>query len=101
MKIPAKLKRAVGSFDIVIKQVPHLVAERGNRGEWHPKLQEIWQDSELEPQHKTNTFWHEILEIINGEYELKLSHQQIQTLEMGIAQVIAALEEAYGREIGA
>lgn len=100
MKIPEKLKRAVGPYDITIKKQPHLVAERRVRGEWFPRNQEIIQDADLVPIQKTSNFWHEILEIIDGEYELGLNHQQIQTLEMGISQVITSLEEAYEKEIG-
>ena len=100
MKIPEKLKRAIGILDITIEQVDGLTIDSASFGEWNPRLAEIRQDKTLTPQMRTENFWHEIVEAINDNYGAELTHGQIYILGMTIAQVIASLEEAYGKEIG-
>lgn len=100
MKIPKKLNRAVGACDLKIELVSDFCLKDGNWAKCFKAEQIIRMDAGLPQQTLCENYWHEIIEFINATYELNLGHNKITTLGSSLAQVIGAMEEAYGKEIG-
>jgi len=64
------------------------VDETAGFGRHHPKLQKIQIASDLHPQAKQTTVLHEIIEAIDCHLQLKLEHNKIMALEVGIFQAL-------------
>lgn len=78
----------IGPFEIKVLKKKDLILERNSFGEYHPKLQEIWIDEGNNDQQEYETFIHEVVEAVNGIFNLQLEHDKIQVLSIGIAQAL-------------
>jgi hypothetical protein len=82
MKLPVKIK--VGGLDYKLQFVDGLA----DFGSTNFNKQVILIDKDLTNDNKVSTLVHEILEILNSQNDLNLTHQTISTLEAGLYQVI-------------
>jgi hypothetical protein len=87
MKIPKKLK--IGGHIYTVKHRDRFredgVEKTGSCLSVHTTL---WIDNNPSKSQQESTLIHEILEALNNENELNLTHQQISTLECGLYQVL-------------
>ena len=101
MIIPEKLLRAIGPHDITVA-----ICETKLSGNHSVRAQyDVWKhhidiDEDVPKQQRVELFWHEIVEALRADFDLDINHQTINVISNGIAQVIASLEDAYGKEIG-
>lgn len=88
MKIPKTLK--VGGIIYQVKRVIGLAAGREDNamGVCDPNVCKIKLDSSLTTQALESTFLHEIIEAIDIQYDMKLDHGIISTLEVALYQVL-------------
>lgn len=86
MNIPSKIK--LGGFEITIRGIKDLVAERECLGEWHPRTQEIWIDSDHTDQQKEETLLHEVMEAICYIYNINIEHRDLSNIATVLHQVI-------------
>lgn len=87
MKIPSEIK--IGALRVAVKEVPLLISERGHGGECSFMMQEIRLDPTVPEDKKTEVLLHEIIEAIDGYYDMGLPHYQISTLAFALHQVLA------------
>lgn len=85
MHIPNNVK--IGGHTYCIELVSPNIIE-GDNGQTWLKLQKIRIDKDLPQDRKDSVLVHEILEVINSDYELELPHKTIQCLEELIHMVI-------------
>jgi len=86
VKIPKTIK--IGGHDISVSFDHKLVLMRGNSGESCAMENSIVIDPNAQPSQQEATLLHEIIENINSNYELKLEHTQISSLEATLYQVL-------------
>ena len=70
----------VSSRDYTVEYIKGLA----DSGSTDTVLQKVLIKDELSNDNKFSTTIHEVLEIINDQYDLQLSHQTIQTLEVAL-----------------
>ena len=87
MKIPNELK--IGALRVPVKETPLLISDRGRGGEYSFVMQELRIDPSAPEGKKTEILLHEIVEAINGYYELDLPHDKITVLAFALHQVLA------------
>ena len=86
MKIPGNLK--IGGFQWNVKEVENLMNDRELLGEMAPREQEIIIEKGSSEQQKEETLLHEIIEVLNWMYNIKLEHYQIELLGVSLHQVL-------------
>jgi hypothetical protein len=86
MNIPKKIK--IGGLVFKVELYENLTAGAQSYGQMRPMEQKIVIDKTLSEQMQEQTFIHEILEVIDSNYELKLEHRNISVLEAALYQVI-------------
>lgn len=86
MKIPAEIK--IGALRATVKEVPLMISERGHGGEYSFATQELRIDPSVPEGKKTEILLHEIVEAIDGYYELDLPHDKITVLAFALHQVL-------------
>lgn len=87
-KIPKKLK--IGGYDIEVIIENNRTKERGTDfyGSAVCHHNKIFLDGSVHKQIQESTLLHEIIEIINFHYQLKLEHRTITLLETSLYQVL-------------
>lgn len=93
MKIPSNLK--IGGFQWNVKEVQNLMSDRERLGEMAPRTQEISIEKGSSKQQKEETLLHEIIEVLNWMYNIKLEHYQIELLGVSLHQVLKDNEINY------
>lgn len=81
----------VAGHTIKIKMVRGLCDKTGNFGQYRGGQQLVEIDAELPPDLMEETFWHEMIEVYNFIFELKMAHQKIQILGACIQQSLKEL----------
>jgi hypothetical protein len=89
MRIPENIQ--VGPFEIKVEFAKELIINRGVYGEYHPKKHKILIDESNSKQQKWGTFIHELVEACNSIYGLKMGHDLIETLSVGLSQGLISL----------
>lgn len=87
MKIPKKLKIGGHIYRVKFRD-RHVEDGVDTAGNCLCTQTTIWIDKTAKQSQQESTFFHEIIEAINGESELKLEHTQICALEFGLYQVL-------------
>lgn len=85
MPIPARIKFLGHEYEIL--QVSANELEGYNGDAWF-KLHRIRIDKDIPESRKQSTFLHEILEVINSHFDLKLDHHVIECLEETLYAVL-------------
>ncbi|MBZ4662781.1 MAG: hypothetical protein JG776_463 [Caloramator sp.] len=85
MKFPDKIK--IGGIMLEVILDKHLASAEDKFGECDRMRGRIVIDETQPNDHKEVTLIHEIIEVINGEYELDLEHRQITSLASCLYQV--------------
>ena len=78
MKIPSSVK--IGAFNYDVNFVDGIMSDEHRFGELFPRKLEINIERTLNPQRYWGTFLHEVIEAINCENELEISHHVIEVL---------------------
>lgn len=78
MKIPNEVK--IGAFRYTVNFVDGIMSDEHRFGELFPRKLEINIEKTLNPQRFWGTLLHEVIEAINCENELEISHQVIEVL---------------------
>jgi len=86
MKLPTKLK--IGGLLFRVIYTDHNDGPLDGYGACDIGNVTIYISEALPPKQQMSTLIHEILEAINGMYELQLNHTQICVLESGLYQVL-------------
>jgi hypothetical protein len=86
MKITNKVK--IGGVTFKVEYKRNLTVGTGAYGQLHPSRQKIIIDKNLEREMQEGSFIHEIIEAINGMYELDLEHWKISVLDAALYQII-------------
>ena len=86
MKIPNIIK--IGGFHWNVREVENLMIDREHLGEMAPRTQEISIEKGSSEQQKEETLLHEIIEVLNWMYNIKLEHYQIELLGVSLHQVL-------------
>jgi len=84
--IPEEIK--IGGFLIGIELVEHLVNERGNLGEYHPRTQTIKLDKDNTKQQNQETLIHEILEAVTSIYDIEMQHKDLSNMAVVLHQIL-------------
>ena len=79
MKIPKKIKIGAFDYEVILED---RVKKHGAdiQGSHYALCQKIWIDKTYHQQQQEDTLFHEILESLNRNYELRLEHPQITQL---------------------
>jgi hypothetical protein len=85
MKIPRKVKIAGQTYAV---KSDRAVGDFGYLGRISFQTLEIQIDGSVVTERQEQTFLHEILEAINKEYDVDLTHHQIEQLEGALYQVV-------------
>lgn len=93
MNIPEKVK--IGGHIYAVDLVSPNEVE-GNNGVTWLKLQKILIDKDVPKDRQDSVLIHEIIEVINNDYELELPHRTIQCLEEVLHQVIKDNPSVFG-----
>ncbi len=86
MKIPQTLKIGGINYQVIVE--PIKMHGASNCGSCNNAVAVITINSEDNNQIQETTLIHEIIEAINGNYDLQLPHQTIATLETSLYQVL-------------
>ncbi len=86
MIIPKTIK--IGSHVFTIESKPNLISDRDRYAEVNYRTNEITIDPSATKQQVEESLIHEIIEIIDGHCEMRLSHQTIKTLGFSFYQVL-------------
>lgn len=85
--IPKLLK--IGGLTVVVEQSRMLASSRDKFGEYSFMEQKITIDQFLSDDKKAATLLHEILEALNGYFELDISHAKLTVLGFALYQVLS------------
>ena len=87
MKIPNSLKIGGHTYQVILR---NREKEDGNSnlGSCNNHLHKIWLDTEVSNTLQEETFLHEIIEALNYNYQLEMSHQTITILTTIFYQVL-------------
>ena len=88
MKIPKTLK--IGAHKFKVLQKTELEVVNGDLGSCQISTCRIWLNTTagIAISQREQSFFHEIVEAINGLYNMKLEHQNIETLAEAMYQVL-------------
>ena len=67
----------------------------GTVGQWDPEEYTITIDASLNPVERSSTMLHECIHIADDLYNLRLSHQRVLLLELGLMQLLPALADLW------
>jgi hypothetical protein len=79
----------ISGHEIPVYVDPQLFTDSGNIGEWQYREVAVIIDGNCAPAVQQETFCHEVIEVWNEIYELKLKHRQIQVLGSVFFQFLA------------
>jgi len=83
----------LGGHVIKIVHKKNLIAGESAFGEWDDGNLQITIDADLNQSLAWETFWHEVIEALNGTTEANLDHHVIQTFGLLLHQVFQSLFE--------
>ena len=88
MKIPGTLKIGAHKFKVLQKTEAEVVS--GNLGACQVTTCRIWINTspEIAISQREQSFFHEVMEALNGLYQLNLEHHKIETIAEGMYQVL-------------
>ena len=86
MKIPEKVKIGGQTFSVTWKTLGNSSDTSTGACQWG--MNRIWLDSGFPRSVQESTFLHEIIEAIDGLFELELSHPTIKALEHALYEVL-------------
>jgi hypothetical protein len=79
----------IGGIEVtVIREDRDIAGDAGNRGTTSNKKAKIWIDNTMNEQQQNEVIIHEVMEYINMEYDLQLTHTQISVMSMSIHQIL-------------
>jgi len=83
----------LGGHVIQVVLQKNLIASQDAFGTWDDGKLQITIDADLSPSLAWETFWHEVIEALNGTTEANLDHHVIQTFGLLLHQVVQSLGE--------
>jgi hypothetical protein len=93
MNIPKQVK--IGGYIVEVELTDNIMTDRGNRGEYHPRIQTIKIDQDTSRQQMEETFIHELLEAITSIYDVKWEHRDLALVATVLHQVIKDNPEVF------
>ena len=84
--IPILLKIAGLEYEVILAD--NLIIERGNTGECNTLKQTISLERANRPDKQKEVLLHEILEAINGHYNIGMDHHQLSLVSVAINAVL-------------
>lgn len=93
MNIPKQVK--IGGYIVEVELTDNIMTDRGNRGEYHPRIQTIKIDQGTSRQQMEETFIHELLEAITSIYDVEWEHRDLALVATVLHQVIKDNPEVF------
>lgn len=87
MKIPNQLNIGGQKYDVIITD-RFKKDGQSSIGSCQPIHNKVWIEKDIPKTQQESTFLHEIIEVINSNNDLGMTHQQISTLETQLYQVL-------------
>jgi hypothetical protein len=98
MKVDISKGFDIGGLHFEIKSDGLRMESENRYGEYCGLLQTVTLRKELKPDNISSSFLHEIVECINYQYNLSLTHPTICAFELGLAQILKSLDIEFAIE---